>query len=819
MVAGDSHIQFGFEVAALAEVGGVEVTVGQEHDERGGQHRHAEDDEDRREADAPHEQHLRNQLDTRVCPQVLEPSGGYLLDLKEAKAKHCELTAGSWCGPFFAQTPVPRKPPPLGDKNCPSDCNGVGNCDYDTGICYCPAGYGGDGCTEPRKRTCYQQGPDKMDLGLARPNTGWSHTRCAGICDDNIAMCYCPPDSKYGHRPAPEGSPAGTKPIQQGRPLFMCFPKEDKDGNRVEFGGMSYEGLLGPDGWCNNDLPSYQAGQVCPCRLDGLWGERCDIPIEHFCINQCGGHGECELGFCKCHDGYYGQDCARRRRGLVAGPGDELLSKPWLQPVLNRIIAAANPPLTPTRLRPFIFVYELDSAFYTDILQYRIEKSHGLYRQFHGSNRSEWTGYNAYAIESAIHELFLSSEHRTYDPEEADYFYIPAHTAGLADVYGWNRVPQWPAGLHATRTFGMSEMVRAAKRWIADKFPYFNRTGAQTTSGFGRTMRGRVRHHRRSGRRLNLGTPLSMQGIMLTHWGRMDFPHFSNTGYGADNYSLEFEHRELPGGFLATTSQAHPCYDPVKDLAIPLFKDPNHMHASPYLGRPQPKRDLLMSFRGDMGRHRGHDTMCFYSRCLRQRLYNISQTQRWNETYNIHIGERDDVSGEYSDLLTRSVFAILLPGEGWSSRMEDALLNGAIPVVILDDTHVALESLLDFSQFVVRVAQRDLANLAAIIAAVTPERIRQMQDNVHRVWHRYRYLDLEMVRRDTRERIERNRLDNGGTLPEQPGSHMAQDPRDDAFSTIVQWLYARIPFTRGSDATRASAAKAVAAHTRPRGRK
>lgn len=49
--------------------------------------------------------------------------------------------------------------------------------------------------------------------------------------------------------------------------------------------------------------------------------------------------------------------------------GDELGSKPWLQPVLNIIIAAVDPPLAPTRLRPFIFVYELDSAFYTDILQ------------------------------------------------------------------------------------------------------------------------------------------------------------------------------------------------------------------------------------------------------------------------------------------------------------------------------------------------------------------------------------------------------------------------------------------------------------------
>ncbi|MEW5298002.1 MAG: hypothetical protein WDW36_001167 [Sanguina aurantia] len=716
-------------------------------------------------------------------------------------AKHCQVTAGDWCGPFYLQTPVPRKPPPQGDTSCPSNCNGVGNCDYDTGICYCPVGYGGEGCTEPRKRPCWQMGPDKMDLGLARPGSGWAQTRCAGICDDDFGMCYCPPSTKYGRIPAPDGAPAGSKPIKQGRPLFMCFPKKDEAGNVIEWGNMEHAQIMGPDGWCNNDLPSEQSGQ-CGCHLDGMTGQRCDIPTEHFCVNQCGGHGECELGFCKCHDGYYGQDCARRRRGLITGPGDELGSKPWLQPVLNIIIAAVDPPLAPTRLRPFIFVYELDSAFYTDILQYRIEKSHGLYREFHNANRTQWTGYNAYAIETAIHEMFLASEHRTYDPEEADFFYVPAHIAGLSDVYGWNPVPMWPLKAHGTRPFGMSEMAKAAKRWLAVNFPYFNRTGGSDHIWLWAHDEGAC------------AAPQEIwQGIMLTHWGRMDFPHFSNTGYMPDNYSSEYIHPALPGGFLASTSKAHPCYDPIKDLAIPLFKTPLHMDSSPYLGRPQPKRDLLMSFRGDMGRHRGHEKMCFYSRCLRQRLYNISKTERWNVTYNIHIGERDDVPGEYSDLLTRSVFAILLPGEGWSSRMEDALLNGAIPVVILDDTHVALESLLDFSQFVVRVAQRDLANLAAIIAAVTPARIRQMQDNVHRVWHRYRYYDLEMVRRDTQERMERRRIDSGGTLPPQPGADRAQDPRDDAFSTIVQWLYARIPFTRGGDATRAAAAAALAFNT------
>jgi hypothetical protein len=33
------------------------------------------------------------------------------------------------------------------------------------------------------------------------------------------------------------------------------------------------------------------------------------------CVNQCTGHGECVYGFCKCHDGWYGADCSRKRAG------------------------------------------------------------------------------------------------------------------------------------------------------------------------------------------------------------------------------------------------------------------------------------------------------------------------------------------------------------------------------------------------------------------------------------------------------------------------------------------------------------------------
>ena len=37
---------------------------------------------------------------------------------------------------------------------------------------------------------------------------------------------------------------------------------------------------------------------------------------------------------------------------------------------------------------------------------------------------------------------------RTYDPEEADYFFVPTMAGCIYDVYGWNVVPMWPPNTH-----------------------------------------------------------------------------------------------------------------------------------------------------------------------------------------------------------------------------------------------------------------------------------------------------------------------------------------------------------------------------------
>jgi hypothetical protein len=117
---------------------------------------------------------------------------------------------------------------------------------------------------------------------------------------------------------------------------------------------MPYERIFGPNGWCVAERPDGdhrwvhpEAGASqgrrwgvgaascaqdrgaatatadssavrcrCPCHYDGADGELCEAPTEMYCVNQCAGHGSCYYGFCKCHDGWYGADCSRKKAGM-----------------------------------------------------------------------------------------------------------------------------------------------------------------------------------------------------------------------------------------------------------------------------------------------------------------------------------------------------------------------------------------------------------------------------------------------------------------------------------------------------------------------
>jgi hypothetical protein len=132
------------------------------------------------------------------------------------------LTAG--CYRFHTQTPqrfriLPSDSSPV--KPCPKDCNGKGRCDYTTGTCRCPAGTTGADCGERLRRGCSswfsKPGEPRNHGPKSWLDRGWTAARCDGECDEDTGQCFCPSYTKYGRVSAPDDAPPGTPPLRHGR--------------------------------------------------------------------------------------------------------------------------------------------------------------------------------------------------------------------------------------------------------------------------------------------------------------------------------------------------------------------------------------------------------------------------------------------------------------------------------------------------------------------------------------------------------------------------------------------------------------------------
>ena len=93
--------------------------------------------------------------------------------------------------------------------------------------------------------------------------------------------------------------------------------------------------------------------------------------------------------------------------------------------------------------------------------------------------------------------------------------------------------------------------------------------------------------------------------------------------------------------------------------------------------------------------------------------------------------------------------------------------------------------------------QADVHRLPEILQEVSPEEVRHKQVALSHIWRRFMYTDYPffdkgLARHKDSEKWQRDLDAAQWPQPSPPAAYHGQYGRDDAFGTIVQWLYHRM---------------------------
>lgn len=393
---------------------------------------------------------------------------------------------------------------------------------------------------------------------------------------------------------------------------------------------------------------------------------------------------------------------------------------------------------------------------------------------------------NGYCSEPGMHEIFLQSKHRTLDPEEADFFFVPVYTSCyMYPIHGYNDSPYFHGWLNIRRVHVATNMLIEVHDWLQNHNPWWDRRG-----GHDHII---LQSHDEG----SCWLPAVLRpAIVLTHWGRTDERHVSMSSFNLDNYSAYNDDPiYMPEGSDGKLGQ-YPCFDSEKDLVIPAVSSFQKYRDSPLTGAPTRNRSILAFFKG-----RTLQSIPEYSRGIRQTLENMTRDNDWWGQHRIWVGGGfpKGLDMTYGEAHAASTFSFVLPGEGWSARLEDSILHGCIPVIIQDNITMAFETVLDFTSFSLRIPEADMARVPEILKAVPPDRVAQLQQGLAGVWRRFMFTNYEPYKAKLLQYRQQHAGINGTSHkgPEVLRPQQDYDPtQSDALETIYAWLHSRIPQTR-----------------------
>ncbi|XP_043711978.1 uncharacterized protein LOC122660809 [Telopea speciosissima] len=668
---------------------------------------------------------------------------------------------GRWlssCDSMSAAISVVEK---IGGNGCKNDCSGQGVCNRELGQCRCFHGFSGEGCSERLQLECNHQGTPEQPYGQ------WVVSICAAYCDTTRAMCFCGQGTKYPNRPVAEACGFELSlPSEPGAPKLANWSQPDLD---------IFTTNSSIAGWCNvNPVEAYASKvefkEECDCKYDGLWGRFCEIPVQCTCLNQCSGHGHCRGGYCQCNSGWYGTDCS------IPSVLSSVQEWPrWLRPATVDVPDAqvssspVNVNAVVKKKRPLIYVYDLPPEFNNLLLEGRHFKLECVNRIYDGQNATLWTD-QLYGAQIALYESILASPYRTLNGEEADYFFVPVLDSCI--ITRADDAPhlsmQEHMGLRSSLTL---EFYKKAYDHMVEHYPYWNRSAGRDHIWFFSWDEGAC-----------YAPKEIWNSMMLVHWGNTNSKHNqSTTAYWADKWDQIPSHKR----------GNHPCFDPEKDLVLPAWKrpDPSSLRSKLWAW-PLERRRTLFCFNGNLGpayaNGRPEDT---YSMGIRQKLAEEFGSSP-NKEGKLGKQHAEDVvvtpvrSMHYYEDLGSSVFCGVLPGDGWSGRMEDSILHGCIPVVIQDGIYLPYENVLNYDSFAVRIREDDIPNLIKILRGIDKKEIKFKLANIQRIWQRFLYRDSVL--------LEAERQKSVCGLVDDWAVEFLRLTEDDVFATFIQVLHYKL---------------------------
>lgn len=284
-----------------------------------------------------------------------------------------------------------------------------------------------------------------------------------------------------------------------------------------------------------------------------------------------------------------------------------------------------------------------------------------------------------FAAEVAIHRALLNSDYRTFDPFQADFFFVPVYVS-----CNFSTVNGFPAIGHAR------SLISSAVSLISSDFPFWNRSNGSDHVFVASHDFASCFH--------------TMEDVAIAD----GVPSFLKNSIILQTFGVKYK---------------HPCQE-VEHIVVPPYIPPDSVRTTleklPVTGR----RDIFAFFRGKMEVNPKNVSGRFYSKKVRTLIW-----RKFNGDRRFYL-QRHRFAGYQSEIV-RSVFCLCPLGWApWSPRLVESVALGCVPVIIADGIRLPFPSAVNWPEISITVAEKDIGKLGTILEHVAATNLSTIQKNL-----------------------------------------------------------------------------------------